>query len=237
MKEPATVKVEEAARILGIGRQTAYELAAQGKLPGALRLGRRIVVSRSVLEDFLAGKLQGQAQNGSDNSMLHNEHGSARGRGPSEGRVIDITVPLVPDMRLSKNGRVRLHWAVRARLTRDVHEEWYWELLSAIADQTPWGDVRRSSMFNGNVDTFPFGQAELSWEVHFPDGRHRDDDGVRSALAPIRDIFQVGRNLQDAWRLGLIVDDSPTHLVDKGLAIFQRAKEPMTRIVLREVDR
>ena len=69
-KEPATVKVEEAARIPGIGRQTAYELAAQGKLPGALRLGRRIVVSRSVLEDFLAGKLKGsdghmEAENGS----------------------------------------------------------------------------------------------------------------------------------------------------------------------------
>ena len=52
----ATLKVEEAAIILGIGRQTAYELAKQGKLPGALRLGRRIVVSRSQLEHFLEGK-------------------------------------------------------------------------------------------------------------------------------------------------------------------------------------
>jgi len=38
--ESATIKVEEAAALLGIGRQTAYDLAAQGKLPGALRLGR-----------------------------------------------------------------------------------------------------------------------------------------------------------------------------------------------------
>ena len=53
MTESATVKVEEAARILGIGRQTAYELARQGKLPGALRLGHRIVVSRKALERFL----------------------------------------------------------------------------------------------------------------------------------------------------------------------------------------
>ena len=52
----ATVKVEEAAKILGIGRQTAYELAREGKLPGALRLGRRIVVSRSQLQSFLDGK-------------------------------------------------------------------------------------------------------------------------------------------------------------------------------------
>ena len=49
----ATIKVDEAARILGIGRQTAYDLARQGKLPGALRLGRRIVVSRRALEAFL----------------------------------------------------------------------------------------------------------------------------------------------------------------------------------------
>ena len=55
-KEPATVKVEEAARILGIGRQTAYELAAQGKLPGARRLGRRWVVSLKTLNAWLEGR-------------------------------------------------------------------------------------------------------------------------------------------------------------------------------------
>ena len=51
--EPATMKVEEAAQLLGIGRQTAYDLAREGKLPGALRLGRRIVVSRKALQVFL----------------------------------------------------------------------------------------------------------------------------------------------------------------------------------------
>ena len=50
---PATVSVTEAANMLGIGRQTAYDLVAQGKLPGALRLGRRIVVSKKALERFL----------------------------------------------------------------------------------------------------------------------------------------------------------------------------------------
>ena len=53
VSKSATIKVEEAARVLGIGRQTAYDLAAQGKLPGALRLGRRIVVSKKALEKFL----------------------------------------------------------------------------------------------------------------------------------------------------------------------------------------
>ena len=53
LSKSATIKVEEAAHILGIGLQTAYDLAAQGKLPGALRLGRRIVVSKKALEKFL----------------------------------------------------------------------------------------------------------------------------------------------------------------------------------------
>ena len=49
----ATMSVTQAAKLLGIGRQTAYDLAAQGKLPGARRLGRRIVVSKRALERFL----------------------------------------------------------------------------------------------------------------------------------------------------------------------------------------
>lgn len=52
--EAATMNVEEAAGLLGIGRNTAYDLAKRGELPGALRLGHRIVVSRKALEAFLA---------------------------------------------------------------------------------------------------------------------------------------------------------------------------------------
>ena len=55
MNERKTLTVVEAAKILGIGRNTAYELARQGKLPGALRLGRRVLVSRKALEAFLEG--------------------------------------------------------------------------------------------------------------------------------------------------------------------------------------
>ena len=54
--EPATIKIEESAGVLGIGRQTAYDLAARGELPGVLRLGRRWVVSRKALEAWLEGK-------------------------------------------------------------------------------------------------------------------------------------------------------------------------------------
>ena len=53
--ETATVSVSHAAELLGIGRNLAYELARRGELPGALRLGRRIVVSRKALYSFLDG--------------------------------------------------------------------------------------------------------------------------------------------------------------------------------------
>lgn len=53
--EPATMTMEAAAKVLGIGRQTAYDLANLGKLPGAIRLGKRWVVSRKALEEVLSG--------------------------------------------------------------------------------------------------------------------------------------------------------------------------------------
>ena len=52
---PRTVSVETAARILGIGRSLAYELAAKGELPGAIRLGNRLVVSVDAIESTLRG--------------------------------------------------------------------------------------------------------------------------------------------------------------------------------------
>lgn len=55
---PKTLKVSEAARLLGISRATAYNLARSGQLPGARRLGGRIVVLREILEKFLAGDVQ-----------------------------------------------------------------------------------------------------------------------------------------------------------------------------------
>ena len=51
--ESATMNVEEAAARLGVGRGLAYSLAAKGQLPGVLRLGRRIVISRKALDRFL----------------------------------------------------------------------------------------------------------------------------------------------------------------------------------------
>ena len=45
-EERQTLTVEEAAEILGIGRNSAYEAIRRGEIP-ALRLGRRLVVPAS----------------------------------------------------------------------------------------------------------------------------------------------------------------------------------------------
>lgn len=57
---PATISVEAAAQMLGIGRSLAYELARQGRIP-ALRLGRRLVIPRAALLNLLAAGLNPSA--------------------------------------------------------------------------------------------------------------------------------------------------------------------------------
>jgi len=52
--QPATLGIKEAARILGIGKNQAYQAAHSGELP-VLRIGGRILVSRAVLDRMLAG--------------------------------------------------------------------------------------------------------------------------------------------------------------------------------------
>ena len=51
--ERLALSVEEAAALLGISRDLAYDLVARGDLPSA-RLGRRLVVPRRALEETLA---------------------------------------------------------------------------------------------------------------------------------------------------------------------------------------
>jgi excisionase family DNA binding protein len=46
--------VEEAAKALGIGKNQAYAAVARGELP-ALKIGRRILVSRQQLHAMLNG--------------------------------------------------------------------------------------------------------------------------------------------------------------------------------------
>jgi excisionase family DNA binding protein len=53
MNDRQTLTVEEAAALLGIGRNSAYQAVARGELP-ALRLGRRLLIPRAALERRLA---------------------------------------------------------------------------------------------------------------------------------------------------------------------------------------
>ncbi len=53
--ERLTWTIEEAAKALGVGRGTAYELARTGQIP-SLRLGRRLVVPRAALMKLLEGQ-------------------------------------------------------------------------------------------------------------------------------------------------------------------------------------
>lgn len=49
-----TISIEEAARQLGIGRNSAYEAAARGEIP-TIRIGKRILVPRAAFERMLEG--------------------------------------------------------------------------------------------------------------------------------------------------------------------------------------
>ena len=52
--KPLTYTVEEAAKLLGIGRNHAYEAAKRGQIP-AIRIGKRILISRAALDSMLSG--------------------------------------------------------------------------------------------------------------------------------------------------------------------------------------
>lgn len=52
---PVTYSIPEAAALLGINRNTAYEAANRGELP-VIKIGKRLLVPRVRLEAMLAGK-------------------------------------------------------------------------------------------------------------------------------------------------------------------------------------
>ncbi len=54
---PATFSVPEAGKVLGIGRNAAYEAARKGQIP-TIRVGKRVLVPRAALERFLRGELE-----------------------------------------------------------------------------------------------------------------------------------------------------------------------------------
>ncbi len=53
--ERRTLTVEEAAKALGIGRNSAYEAVKRGEIP-SITIGRRLVVPAAALERMLSGE-------------------------------------------------------------------------------------------------------------------------------------------------------------------------------------
>ena len=49
---PLVLTISEAAKLLRVGRNSAYEAARRGELP-TLRIGRRLLVPRAALTDML----------------------------------------------------------------------------------------------------------------------------------------------------------------------------------------
>jgi excisionase family DNA binding protein len=57
MTEPLLVGVREAARVLGLGRDSCYALVREGRLR-AVRVGRRVLIPRAELEDFVTREVR-----------------------------------------------------------------------------------------------------------------------------------------------------------------------------------
>ena len=53
--ERKTYKVEEAGKLLGIGRNQAYDAAKRGDFP-TIRIGKRLLVPKAALDRMLAGE-------------------------------------------------------------------------------------------------------------------------------------------------------------------------------------
>lgn len=54
-KAPPTMSVEEAAKLLSVGKMQCYSAVARGEIPH-IRIGKRILVLRVPLERMLSGE-------------------------------------------------------------------------------------------------------------------------------------------------------------------------------------
>lgn len=51
--EPGTYTVPEASKRFGCSKNHLYELIARGEFPGVIRLGKKILLSRRVIDEML----------------------------------------------------------------------------------------------------------------------------------------------------------------------------------------
>jgi excisionase family DNA binding protein len=54
--DPAVITVDEAAALLRVDRKSIYESIRRGELPGVVRVGRAIRISRTALLQWLSGQ-------------------------------------------------------------------------------------------------------------------------------------------------------------------------------------
>ena len=76
-EERLTLTIEQAAGLAGISRSLAYDLARRGELPGVVRLGRRLLVSRVKFVEFLSGDGAGSPPPALSPIDREKEHGNA----------------------------------------------------------------------------------------------------------------------------------------------------------------
>ena len=90
---PPTIDIPTAAELLGVGRNTAYELVRRGEFPTpVLRLGRKIRVLTGPLAALLGLSVgQGEAKPPVDSK------GPAEGVAPSEGSTVAEDVRALSD--------------------------------------------------------------------------------------------------------------------------------------------
>lgn len=69
MSEPAVYTVEEAARLLRIGRSAAYDAVRRGELP-VIRVGRLLRVPRHRLEQMLGVHEDNEARGGESADLV-----------------------------------------------------------------------------------------------------------------------------------------------------------------------
>lgn len=55
-KAADVLTVDEAAALFRVNRKTLYQAIAEGKVPGAIKLGRAIRISRSALESWMQNR-------------------------------------------------------------------------------------------------------------------------------------------------------------------------------------
>jgi hypothetical protein len=60
--EPELLPILQAAKRLGLTKRQAYDWATRGIIPGLVRVGRRLFVRKRVLEFWLSGKSESEAE-------------------------------------------------------------------------------------------------------------------------------------------------------------------------------